>query len=282
MKNPVDKLINGLDEAQRQELGDLSSLARFLESDALPDPRKEEVARLMAALEPYLPGSSAAQSRPAAHWLRLVHSQLILFESSFWLSGVLVVLLGLFITVLDGRELLPLALVLLAPLLAVAGVAYIFRPETRTLRELERLTATAPAELLFSRLALVLAFNLLVSLLLLFLTWVEGAQVVLWRLALAWLGPMLMLAGLALYSTIRWGLLIGTLLPMISWVSLVVMGWRKAILHTAEGMTVTAWLLVEISRSNPVLIGSILACLAGTGLVILVGRSVVGERQSWS
>ncbi|MEW6651741.1 MAG: hypothetical protein AB1453_16315, partial [Chloroflexota bacterium] len=247
MKNPVDKLINGLDEAQRQELGDLSSLARFLESDALPDPRKEEVARLMAALEPYLPGSSAAQSRPAAHWLRLVHSQLILFESSFWLSGVLVVLLGLFITVLDGRELLPLALVLLAPLLAVAGVAYIFRPETRTLRELERLTATAPAELLFSRLALVLAFNLLVSLLLLFLTWVEGAQVVLWRLALAWLGPMLMLAGLALYSTIRWGLLIGTLLPMISWVSLVVMGWRKALLHTAEGMTVTAWLLVEIS-----------------------------------
>lgn len=282
MKNPVDKLVNGLNENQRQELGDLSSLAQLLESDGLPDPGKEDVARLLDALDSYLPVSSAPQPHRPANWLRLSRSQFVLFEGSFWLSGALILLLGLLMAAVDGRELLPLAFVLLSPLLAAASVAYAFRPETQTLGELERLTATSPVELLYTRLALVLAFNLLVSGLLLLLIWLEGSQVVLWRLLLAWLGPMLALSGLALFTTIRWGSLVGTLLPLGVWASLVLLGWREALYHIAEGMTLTSWLLVEIGRSSPVLMGSLMACLAGLGLLILVGRSVTRGWQSWS
>lgn len=282
MNNIVDRLTDGLDEAQRQELGDLSALAHFLETDAIPDPGLEKHTRLLAALEPYLPVSAVPQPRRLSHWLRLARGQLVLFEGSFWLSGALVLLLGLVLTVVDGRELLPLAFVLLAPLLAAAGVAYAFRPETRSLGELERLTATGAVELLYVRLALVLAFNLLISLLLLLLIWLEGPQVVLWRLALAWLGPMLALAGLALYATVRWGSLVGAILPLALWGGLALLGWREALLRVAEGMTPAAWLLLGISHSNPALISSILACLVGLGLLGLAGRTVTNEGHSWN
>ena len=282
MNNNVDRLTNGLDEVQRQELGDLSQLAHFLESDALPDPGSEDHARLLAALEPYLPSSAVPQPHRLGNWLRLARGQLVLFESSFWLSGALVLLLGLFLTIVEVGELLPLAFVLLAPLLAVAGVAYAFRPETRTLGELERLTATGIAELLYVRLALVLAFNLLISLLLLLLIWLEGPQIVLWRLVLAWLGPMLALSGLALYTTVRWGSLVGAILPLALWGGLALLGWREALLRAAEGMTPAAWLLLGINHSNTALISSILACLVGLGLLGLAGRTVTDERRSWN
>ena len=284
MKDAIDRLTDGLDETQRQALGDLSALAYLLESDVMPDPGQEDVARLLEALEPCLPVHTAPRRpRPPLGWLRLVRSQFVLFESSFWLSGALVLLLGLFITTIDGHELLPLAFVMLSPLLVAAGVAYAFRPETRTLGELERLTATTTAELLYARLALVLAFNLLIALLLLFLIWLEGPQVLLWRLVLAWLGPMLALTGLALFTTVRWGSLVSSLLPFGLWGSMVLLGWREALLHhIAAGITATSWLLMEISRSTPVLIGSMLACLAGIGLLILSGRAASSGRQSWN
>ncbi|HOF59882.1 MAG TPA: hypothetical protein PK726_04800 [Candidatus Cloacimonadota bacterium] len=284
MKDAINRLTDGLDETQRQALGDLSALAFLLESDVMPDPGQEDVARLLEALEPCLPVPTAPRRpRPPLGWLRLVRSQFVLFESSFWLSGALVLLLGLFITTIDGHELLPLAFVMLSPLLVAAGVAYAFRPETRTLGELERLTATSTAKLLYARLALVLAFNLLIALLLLLLIWLEGPQVLLWRLVLAWLGPMLALTGLALFTSVRWGSLVSSLLPLGLWGSMVLLGWREALLHhIAAGITATSWLLMEISRSTPVLIGSMLACLAGIGLLILSGRAASNERQSWN
>lgn len=282
MKDPVDRLTNGLDKAQRQDLGDFSKLAHFLETDTAHDPGPVEQARLLAALEPYLSVSTAPKPRQWGGWLRLARGQFALFESSFWLAGLLVLLLGMFLTALDGRELLPLAFVILAPLLAAAGVAYAFRPETRTLGELERLTATSAVELLYIRLSLVVAFNLLIALLLLLLIWLEGPQVALWRLALTWLGPMLALVGLALYTTIRWNSLVGVILPLGVWCGIVLLGWREALLRAAEGITPTTWLLIEISRSSLLLVGSLLACVVGLGLLTLAGRIVSGEAQSWS
>lgn len=282
MRDPVDRLTDGLDEAQRLVLGDLSVLAHFLETDSIPELGPAEQARLLAALDPYLPASAAPHPPGLGDWLRLARGQLALFESSFWLAGLLVLFLGLSLTVIDGRELLPLAFVLLAPLLAAAGVAYAFRPETRTLGELERLTATSAVELLYARLALVLAFNLTISLLLLLLIWLEGPQVALWRLALAWLGPMLALAGLALYATLRWGSLVGTILPLGVWGGLVLLGWREAVVRATESLSPVVWLLLEINYSNPLLSGSILACLVGLGLLALAGRIVTSETQSWS
>lgn len=282
MNENVNRLTEGLDETQRQELGDLRKLAQFLESDVLPDPEAEQLSRLLSTLTPYAPGSTVSRPPGLGNWLRLARSQLVLFETTFWLAGMLVLIIGLFMAALDGGEILPLAFVLISPLLAATGVAYAFRPETRALGELERLTATSPLELLYTRLALVLGFNLLIALLLLTLIWLEGPQVALWRLALAWLGPLLTLTGLALYATIRWGALVGTILPLGLWGSLVLFGWREALLRAVDGMTFSAWLLSGIGSSTPVLIVSTLACILGLGLLVLTGKTVTGEKRSWS
>jgi hypothetical protein len=282
MNQNVNRLTEGLDEAQRQELGDMLKVAHFLASDVLPDPESEQLARALAALTPYLPAPAVSRPFGLRTLFRLARSQLVLFETSFWLAGLLILIIGLLMAVVDGRELLPLAFVLLSPLLAATGVAYAFRPETRSLAELERLTATGPLELLYTRLALILGFNLLVALLLLTLIWLEGPQVALWRLTLAWLGPLLTLTGLALYVTIRWGALAGVILPLGLWGSLALLGWREAFLQAAEGIHFSAWLLSSIASSTPVLIGSTLACVLGLGLLVMAGRMITGEKQSWS
>ncbi|GAP18951.1 hypothetical protein [Levilinea saccharolytica] len=282
MNNPVDRLTDGLDETQRQALGDLNALAHFLETDLGTEPETAGRDHLLTVLEQYLPGSPAIKRRQWTNWLRLAHSQSVLFEKSFWLAGLLVLLLGLSLSVIDGRDLLPLVFIVVAPLLAAVGVAYVFRPETRTLGELERLTATGAAELLYTRLALVLAFNLLISLLLLLLIWLEGPQVVLWRLTLIWLGPMLALTGLAFYATIRWNSLVGAILPLGLWGCLILLGWSEAVARATEGMTPAFWLLLIISRSDPLLIGASLACLVGLGLLGLAGRTAPGGEKSWS
>ncbi|MEN4042825.1 MAG: hypothetical protein ROW52_10970 [Anaerolineaceae bacterium] len=282
MNQNVNRLTEGLDEAQRQELGDMRKVAHFLASDVMPDPESEQLARALAALTPYLPAPAVSRPFGLRTLFRLARSQLVLFETSFWLAGLLILIIGLLMAVVDGRELLPLAFVLLSPLLAATGVAYAFRPETRALAELERLTATGPLELLYTRLALILGFNLLVALLLLTLIWLEGPQVALWRLTLAWLGPLLTLTGLALYATIRWGALVGVILPLGLWGSLALLGWREALLQAAEGIHFSAWLLSSIASSTPVLIGSTLACVLGLGLLVMAGRMITGEKQSWS
>ncbi|MEN6439288.1 MAG: hypothetical protein ABFD97_11990, partial [Syntrophobacter sp.] len=64
MKDAIDRLTDGLDETQCQALGDLSNLAYLLESDVMPDPGQEDVARLLEALNPYLPVPNAPRPRP--------------------------------------------------------------------------------------------------------------------------------------------------------------------------------------------------------------------------
>jgi hypothetical protein len=275
-------LTEGLDETQQRELGNLHKLESLLESDHIPDPEMEQLNSLVSRLTPYMPSSAVSRSFRLKKFMQLARSQLSLFESSFWLAGLSVLAIGLLTSVLDGPELLSLTFVLLSPILAAASVAYAFRPETRTLGELERLTATSPLELLYARLVLVFGFNLLIVLLLLLMIWAEGPQVALWRLVLAWLGPMSALTGTALYATLRWGALVGSILPLGLWASLVMVGWRAALLQASNGITISAWLLSEIAGSPKMLIGAVSGCILGLGLLLLARKFFVGEKQSWS
>ena len=51
MKDPDDRLTQGLDENQRQELGDLRELAQFLQEYPAPEPSPAEQACLLAGPE---------------------------------------------------------------------------------------------------------------------------------------------------------------------------------------------------------------------------------------
>jgi len=281
MKKDDFWLLDGLSEEQRDELGDLNGLINVLESYTLSEPQRENRDRLLDSIIPYLPKSNIYR-QDLKSWLRLIRSQWVMFETSFWVAGLLVLLLGFFMSFLEGREMLPLLLLVLSPLLSASSVVYVFRPETRTLNELEILTATHPVELLIARLTMVLGFNVLIAFALMLAIHLEGTQIMLGRLVLAWLGPLLTLSGLALYITLRWGVLVGVVLPLGLWGGLVMLGWREALLRSMEGMNPVSWLTLMIGSSNTVLIASVVACLLGLGLLLLAWKTVAGESYTWN
>src|ERR687894_312340 len=116
----------------------------------------------------------------------------------------------------------------LRPLVA-ARVAYVFRPATRTIWEWERCCPVRPLELLYVRLGLIVASNIAVAGLILSVVSAETPGLLLWRLILAWLGPLLGLAGLALYISVRWGSLAGVAAPLTIWAALIVLGWQALV-----------------------------------------------------
>jgi hypothetical protein len=147
---------------------------------------------------------------------------------------------------------------------------------------LEILTATHPVELLIARLTMVLGFNVLIAFALMLAIHLESTQIMLGRLVLAWLGPLLTLCGLALYITLRWGVLVGVVLPLGLWGGLVMLGWREALLRSMEGMNPVSWLTLMIGSSNTVLIASVVTCLLGLGLLLLAWKTVAGESYTWN
>ncbi|MCC7206654.1 MAG: hypothetical protein IT323_05075 [Anaerolineae bacterium] len=272
---------------QRAELGDLETLYSRLSTYDAPEP---DSARLLAALTPLLaerrvtaPVMSDAASRPwlpvaALDWLRLAWTQTALLEAPFWLSSALLTLIGLFVAFSYASAITVLSLILLSPLLAVAGVAYIFRPATRTLWELEQLSRIRPFELLYARLALILALNIALALVLLLAASTQGFQVALWRLLLVWFGPMIGLTGLALFCTVRWSTVTGVLMSMLAWCVLNVLGWREAIVSAPFEYLTPQALLGIIEASNMLLVVAATAFTVGVALLLAAGRWVAQWR----
>jgi hypothetical protein len=308
MSERNERLSDGLEEGQRKELGDLSSLVSFLEGYTVPEPSPEQKTELVARLEVHLEGGeefanqrkgstpfedrsqllnepgirAAPTSLPLGSkeglrkWIRLACSQALLFETPFWWACGIVLALGLVIVSLSGDGLPVLIFLGLAPLLAAIGVAYSFRPETQTLWELEKISPISSVELLYTRLGLVLAINTAISLVLLGVVWGHGLHLVLWRLVLAWLGPMLALAGCALYISIRWGSVVGIVAPLGLWGIVNFLGWRQAVERVTETQLAALWLVDQINQSNLLLIFFLLALVVG--LVLLQRAGTLTER----
>lgn len=285
MNDRVERLTAGLDDEQRQSLGDLQELADLLARDeGVLEPGPRDHARLLAAIQTHLPPDRAREPLQGARgprgWLALAWSQAALLQAPYWWAGGLVFLLGLAAAAVEGGSSLTLVFVLLTPVLAAGGVAYAFRPETRTLWELERLTSVGVTELLYARLMLVLAFDGLLSLTLLGVIWVRGPQLVLWRLLLVWLGPMLTLAGIGLYTTLRWGPTAGAVLPLSLWGTFVLMAWWQAMVQAMEVQSAVAWLLAQINGSTMVVLTCVLSAALGLVLIWESGRLV--RRKAWA
>lgn len=262
---------------QRGELGDLHELYEQMHTYAIPEPDHE---RLLAALKPMLArqveeSSALAPEYPGwRDWLRLAWAQTELLGAPFWASSILLTLNGLLLGFIYGSGATVLCLFFLSPLIAVGGVAYIFRPATRTLWELERLSHYQPFELLYARVAVILLVDVALACLLLLVVWSQGAQIVLWRLLLVWFGPMIGLVGLALFCSLRWNTIVGVLAPMSLWSVLIALGWRESIFNVFSA----EHLLMLVGGSNLLLGGAVAALIGGALLLVASGR----QAARWS
>lgn len=270
-------LTSGLDPEQQTELGDLCQIEAALQAYESPEPDTE---RLLVGLQPLMPQPDIPRPDPVSKdWryrLRLAHMQLSLVDGTFWWMSSLLLGLGILLLIASGGVIAGF-FALISPVLAVAGTAYIFRPETRSLREFELLSAVKPLELLYTRLLLILVYNTGLALTLILLAWSQDTQLVLWRLLLIWFGPMVGFTGLALYASLRWNALTGIIMPMGFWAIMIFIGWRDTVVQTSHVFDLVELFTVAASQSDSLLIMSVLILPLGLALIWLAERWMVYE-----
>jgi len=140
----------------------------------------------------------------ARAWQLLV-AQVPLVRRELWTSSALVLIIGWVAAVVVGADRGPAFVELLAPLVAVSGVAMIYGPENDPALELALATPTSPRQVLLARLVLVFGYDLALA-----LAATLGLAAVmptgpLQAIILGWLGPMTFLSSLALVLSLRIG-----------------------------------------------------------------------------
>lgn len=285
-------LASDLSPEERAALGNLDPLASRLAAYDAPEPDPADTAALVARLAPLVAARAEAEpdlvwdDAPASgprHWLVLARAQVTLVDHVVLWAGGLVLALGLLVAGIGQGGLLSLAFSLGAPVLAAGGVAFAFRPAGRTLAEIERISPVTPLEMLYVRLGLVLTGNLALALGLLALIWIEAPRLVLWRVVLLWLGPMLGLAGGALYASVRWGTVAGLSMPLGAWGTLVLLAWQGVIAPATPLQALRpVEILVHLSQAPGVLAATLALLVAGVLLLWQSTRLVGRETASWN
>jgi hypothetical protein len=199
----------GIPEAEIQEL---SRELLILKEWHAPVPTSEMTRELVHQLEPYLPTPSpvrqSIKARPSGlapelmGLIRLVGSQVSLFQPSFWLASAVIVFIGALL-ILFGPGLNPSFLLqVIGPLLSYLGTASAFRGNGLRMLEFELACPPSPRQLTLARLTIVLGYDIALGLL---LSGVMGAftRTGLSMLTLHWLAPLLLGTGLTLLLSLR-------------------------------------------------------------------------------
>ncbi|WJH35882.1 hypothetical protein N6H14_08170 [Paenibacillus sp. CC-CFT747] len=159
MREPTDDQLNELEKELRRAMPDyLARSPRPGETQSLLQSLQEEFNTLKEE-----PSVFPAASAGTPSLYRLVRSQLRLYSRSFWLAGLLLLVL-LLTSGSSVRFLGPGGLYsLLLPVLLFSGMAYSLRSSNGAMRLLESITPYPPALLLLGRWVIVLTLTLLMG-----------------------------------------------------------------------------------------------------------------------
>lgn len=210
-----------------EQLEGQEAVGAFLRQWRAPDADPAAKAHLLELLAAELPVPSAASlpAKPRLNlqwaWL-LLRSQVRLVHPATWAASGLVIALGALVTLAfyqptqTGTE---LPFVLIAPLVAACGVAFLYGLEADPALELQLATPISPRVVLLARLALLFGFNLAVTLACSIVLALAQVQISLIPLVTAWLAPMTFLSALAfLLSVLFFDSLASVLISLLLWV----------------------------------------------------------------
>lgn len=154
-------------------------------------------------------------------WL-LLRSQARFVHPAAWVGSGLVIALGALVTLIfsgpaaTGAE---LPLVIVAPIVAACGVAFLYGVDADPALELQLATPVSPRLILLARLALLFGFNLTITLACSVLLALVRAQISLLPLVAAWLAPMTFLSALAfLLSVLFFDSLASVFVSLLLWI----------------------------------------------------------------
>jgi hypothetical protein len=217
------------DVGSPEEAGQLLPVARRLERWPAPAPTPEETTRLIQALQPALTEQTAGRQvyaklrRRVAEWWPwlLLCAQVRVVRQEIWVASSLVMTLGVIVTLATRGPAVShetLTMVLIAPLVAAAGLAFIYGPGVDPALEIELATPTSPRLVLLARLVLVFGFDLVLGLVGSLALALLRPDISLWPLVMAWLAPMTFLSALSLLiSVISSDPEAGALISLVLW-----------------------------------------------------------------
>ena len=243
------RMFEELREGDEVITGDMMrEVAGFLQRPPEPSPPKGSQERLMARLMANMTVRSFRTQMEAERsaWgsmgalLAVLRPQLNIMRPGFWLASLLLVTVG---TLFSWARETPagLPLLILAPFLAAAGMAYAFRGD-QSMREMEKAAVFGGFESFWGRTLLVLGYDLLLLLPASVLLYANGMGHSLLFLVLSWLAPMMLVLGAGLYLILRYDSLVGMLGASGIWVGLLVIGmWENRFNLVHAEVTAGAW-----------------------------------------
>ena len=189
------------DTGSPEEAAELSPvILKLLEWKASP-PTAHETARLTDILSRLLKArrNSTVSYRLYLGWLVLC-SQLRVIQYEIWAASFIVMGLGTLVTLgysISNATDVTLPFVLIAPVAAAAGIAFLYGPSVDPALEIELTTPVSPRQVLVARLVLVFGFDLIFGLVGSAVLSLLRADILFWPLVSAWLAPMTFLSSLA-------------------------------------------------------------------------------------
>lgn len=205
------------DTGSAVEADELLPVVAQLAAWQAPRPAAQETAHLIRRLELALPAEEANPLRTRLQWAYwLLRAQARLVRHEIWSGSLFVIVLGVLVTLAAGRSALPF--VLIAPLVAAVGVAFLYGAGSEPTLEIELATPVSPRFVLLARLSLLFGADLLLGLAGSIILSLLRVEISLWPLVLAWLAPMAFLSALALLvSLLFFEPLLGVLVSMALW-----------------------------------------------------------------
>jgi hypothetical protein len=193
------------DTGSPQEAAGLVPVVRRLQAWKAPSPTARETGRLAGILGRLL---EQRQKSSLPHRLRLgwlvLRSQPRVVQSELWAASAIVLGLGTLVTLgysLSHAADITLPFVLIAPVAAAAGIAFLYGPGVDPALEIELSAPVSPRQVLLARLALVFGFDLVFGLVGSAILALLRADISFWPLVSAWLAPMTFLSSLAFFLT---------------------------------------------------------------------------------
>jgi hypothetical protein len=164
--------------------------------DAPPSPAP--LVRAVLARSALAPQAPPGRRRGIGFAAQLLRAELRLVRPSVWVASILVMACAVAAVVAGDHGAAAPVLSLVAPLVAVAGVAGVYGPQRDPAFEALAVTATSPRLLLLARVTLVFAYDLALAVAASAVLKLAAPQVGLVELVIAWLGPMTLLSALSL------------------------------------------------------------------------------------
>lgn len=201
-------------------------------------------------------------SRMYLAW-QLLLGQIPLVRKSLWAASALMMLLGSVVAIVtSGPTFGGQVVAALAPVVAAAGVAFIYGSDNDASLEVTLATPTSPRVILLARLTLVFGYDLSLAVAADTALLAFGAEAGLWSLISLWLGPMLFLSSLALVTSLLLDSATAALCVMSLWVAKLVIsseaGTLVGLSRLAETMDVFWQSTATLSLLAWVLLGIVL------------------------